>query len=86
MPVIKFGNLFAKQHLCVCVREIQADLVTWFLSLASAQVWQARYAIASSLPKIRILIPCATIAEVSCAMLMITVPTAMTGLTNCGKD
>ena len=57
----------------------------WFLPLVSVQVWQVRSEIASSLPGIRILIFCARIAEVSYAVLMITVLTAMAGLMNCGR-
>ena len=42
-------------------------------------------AITSSLQRIRMLISFATVAEVSVAMMLIAVSTAMTELTNCGN-
>ena len=59
--------------------------VRWFLPLTIVQAWQVRSTLTSSLPRTRILIICTTIIEVILAVLMMSVPTDMTGLTNCGK-
>ena len=48
-------------------------------------MWQVRSAIAPSLSRIRIIIFCEKIIEVSHAMLMIVVLIAMAGLMNFGK-